>query len=77
MLSEWRINGDGKGGFQSHFSHHLVTIQSTEWQAHFSDLSVDFFFKNRITTKRVSNPGSKNQRESVLTIQPRDRYKGG
>ena len=50
--TEWWLNGggtakdgDGKGGFQSHFSHHSVTIQSTEWQAHFSDLSVSLFFE--------------------------------
>ena len=35
MVAEWRLNGDGKGWFQSHFSHHSVTIQLTEWQAHF------------------------------------------
>ena len=29
MVAEWRLNGDGKGGFQSHFSHHSVTILST------------------------------------------------
>ena len=48
MVAEWRLNGDGKGGFQSHFSHHSVTIQLTEWQAHFSDLSVSLFFENKI-----------------------------
>ena len=30
MLAEWRLHNDGKGGFQLHFSHNLVTIQSTE-----------------------------------------------
>ena len=45
MVAERRLNDDGKGGFQSHFSHHSVTIQSTEWQAHFSDLSVSLFFE--------------------------------
>ena len=44
--TEWWLNGNGKRGFQSHFSHHSVTIQSTEWQAHFSDLSVNSFFEN-------------------------------
>ena len=48
MVAEWRLNDDGKGGFQSHFSHRSVTIQSTEWQAHFSDLSVSLFLKNKI-----------------------------
>ena len=32
MVAEWRLNGDGKGGFQLHFSHHSVTIHLTEWQ---------------------------------------------
>ena len=45
MVAERRLNDDGKSGFQSHFSHHSVTIQSTEWQAHFSDLSVSLFFE--------------------------------
>ena len=45
MVTEWRQNDDGEDGFQSHFSHHSVTIQSTEWQAHFSDLSVSLFFE--------------------------------
>ena len=48
MVAEWPLNGDGKGGFQSHFSDHSVTIQSTEWQAHFSDFSVSLFFENKI-----------------------------
>ena len=49
MVAEWRLNDDGKGGFQSHFSHHSVTIQWAEWQGHFSDLSVSLFFlKNKI-----------------------------
>ena len=69
MVAEWRLNGDGKGRFQSHFSHHSVTIQSTEWQQHFSDLSVSLIFKNKITPD-VSEPGSTNQRESTLTIGP-------
>ena len=43
-----------KGGFQSHFSHHSVTIQSTEWQAHFSDSQL-IFLKNY--AQRDSNPG--------------------
>ena len=50
MVAEWRLNGDGKGGFQSHFRHHSVTIQSTEWKAHFSDLSVSLFFEKKITS---------------------------
>ena len=32
MVTEWRLNGDGKGGFQSHFS----------------NLSVSLFFLNKI-----------------------------
>ena len=40
-----RLHGDGKGGYQSHFSHQSVTIQSTEWQAHLSDLSVNLYFE--------------------------------
>ena len=38
-----RLHGDGKGGYQSHFRHQSVTIQSTEWQAHLSDLSVNLY----------------------------------
>ena len=57
MVAEWQLNGDGKGGFQSHFSHHSVTYQSTEWQAHFSDLSVRLFLKNKITPNSVRTSG--------------------
>ena len=69
MMAEWRLNGDGKGGFQSHLNQHSVTIQSTEWQADFSDLSVCLFKKNE--ARRGSNLGRKNERESKLTIRPR------
>ena len=69
MVAEWHMIDDGKGGFQSHFSHHSVTIQSTEWQAHFSELLVNFFFlKNKITPELHSE--CKDQRESTLTIRP-------
>ena len=30
MVADWGLNGDGKGGFQSHFSDHSVTINSVE-----------------------------------------------
>lgn len=45
MMAEWGLKGDKKGGFQSH----LVTIQSAEKQAHFSDFSVEGYFRNKIT----------------------------
>ena len=48
MVAEWQLNDDGKGGFQSHFSHDSMTIQSTGWQAHFSDLSANLFFEKYI-----------------------------
>ena len=53
------LNGDGKGGFQSHFRQHSVTIQSTEWQVHFCDLSVSYSFLN----KHDPNLRCMNQRE--------------
>ena len=52
QLTESWLNGGWmltEGGFQSHFSHQSVTIQSTEWLAHFSDLSFRLFLKNKIT----------------------------
>ena len=33
-------------------SHHSVTIQSTEWQAHFSDLSVSLFITPKAARAR-------------------------
>ena len=50
MKFHLRLNGDWMATegwrerwFSVAFQYHLVTIQSTEWQAHFSDLSVIFF----------------------------------
>ena len=43
MVAEWRLNNEGKGGFQSHFSHHSVTIHiSVTFQS-------AYFLKNEIT----------------------------
>ena len=72
MVAEWRLNGDGKGEFQSTFSHHSVTLQSTEWQTHFSDLSVSLFFEKLNCAWRGSNPGCEDHSESTLTITPRE-----
>ena len=43
-MTEWGLNVDGKGGFQSQFSHNLMTIQWTEWKEHTSDLYVSIHF---------------------------------
>ena len=57
MVAEWRLNGDGKGGFQSHFIYRSVIIRSTKWQAHFSDFSVSLFFlKIKLRSTRIA-PG--------------------
>ena len=45
MVTEWWLNGDWKVTGKVDFSHRSVTIQSTEWQAHFNDLSVTLFFE--------------------------------
>ena len=74
MVTEWRLNGDVKGGFQSHFSYHSVIIQSAECQAHFSNLSVSLVPEKQNYAQPGSNRGCKNQRESTLTIRPRDPY---
>ena len=80
MVTEWRLNVDGKGGFQSHFSHHSVTIQSTEWQAHFSGLSVSLFFlKNKSAPNaaraRVDESKGKYTKHSATgTIKYYDEY---
>ena len=57
------INSDENGSFQMHFSHHSVTIQSTKWQAYFSNLSADGHLK-KIRLKQLDH-GSKNQRECM------------
>ena len=58
MVAEWPQNGDGKGGFQSHFSHHSVTIQLTFQSA--------YFLKNKIA------PNADRTRDvSTLNITPR------
>ena len=53
------------------FSRILVTIQSTEWQAHLRDLLVSLFFEKYNFARRGSNPGCKNKRESTLTVRLR------
>ena len=80
MVAECRLNGDGKGGFQSHYSRISVTIQSTEWQAHFSDLSVSFFFlKNKITpnaawTRVDKSKGKTPSHSATGTVSYYDEY---
>ena len=45
MVTEWWRNGDWMVTGKVDFSRISATIQSTEWQAHFSDLSVSLFFE--------------------------------
>ena len=53
------------------FNRISVTIQWTEWQAPFIDLQVNcHFWKKENYHPHGSNPGSKNQMESKLTIRP-------
>ena len=61
MVAEWRLFGDGKGGLQSHLSIHLVIIQSAEWWAHFSDLSINLRFWKKNYTQRGSNREIRNK----------------
>ena len=81
MVAEWRLNDDGKGVFQSHFSHDSVTIQSTEWQAHFSDRSANFFFEkyikitpNAAQTREVSIKGKYANHSTTGTVKTEDEY---
>ena len=46
-----RLSGDWMVTGKVDFSRISVTIQWTEWQAHFSDLSVSIFFEKKIATK--------------------------
>ena len=48
-VAEWRHNTDGKGGFQSHFSHHSVNC--------LSDLSVNGQFKKMKLCPTKIEPG--------------------
>ena len=66
MVAEWRLNGDGKGGFQSHFSHHSVDWIAGTFQWPFSQL---IFWKIKLRPTRLDS-GSTNQRESTLIIRP-------
>ena len=67
MATDWFLNGDGKGGFQSPFCHHSVNWKAGTFQWPFSQL----IFWKRIYAQRGSNPWCTNQRESILTIRLR------
>ena len=53
MVAEWPLNGDGKGGFQSHFSHHSVDWMAGTFQWPFSQL---IFWKIKLRLTRIE-PG--------------------
>ena len=62
MVVECRLNGDGKSGFKSHFSHHSVTMVTVDWIAGtfqwlFSQL---IFWKIKLRQTRLE-PGSTSQ----------------
>ena len=59
MMTEWRLNGNGKGGFQSHFSirNHSVDWMAGTFQWPFSQL----IFEKLNYAQRGANPGCLNQ----------------
>ena len=89
MVSKWRLNGDRtvefqspfsqlngvkKSGFQSHFSHHSVTIQLTELQAHFCDLSVNVIFEKSNYPRCGSNQDQRIKGNIHFPFSHRDCY---
>ena len=78
MVAEWRLNVDGKSGFQSHFGRYSETIQSPKLQAHFRDLLIIYLliFKmtpnaNRTRDLRIPTRGPLISRIEIWFTRPK------